>query len=100
MSINYETFLSTAATKMRGSAIRKMSGIAAQARDVVSFAPGFPAPETFPWAEFQEIARELLTGRDGSVLQYGPTRGHKPLLESVPRSWRRAASRQRWSGCS
>jgi len=83
MSINYENFLSTAATRMRGSAIRKMSGIAAQARDLVSFAPGFPAPETFPWAEFQEIARELLTGRDGSVLQYGPTRGYKPLLESV-----------------
>jgi 2-aminoadipate transaminase len=83
MSINYEAFLSAAAIKMRGSAIRKMSGIAAQARDVVSFAPGFPAPETFPWAEFQEIARELLTGRDGSVLQYGGTRGFKPLLESV-----------------
>jgi 2-aminoadipate transaminase len=83
MSINYENFLSTAATRMRGSAIRKMSGIAAQARDLVSFAPGFPAPETFPWAEFQEIARELLIGRDGSVLQYGPTRGYKPLLESV-----------------
>jgi DNA-binding transcriptional MocR family regulator len=83
MSINYESFLSAAAIKMRGSAIRKMSGIAAQARDVVSFAPGFPAPETFPWAEFQEIARELLSGRDGSVLQYGATRGFKPLLESV-----------------
>jgi len=83
MAIDYQTFLSAAAIKMRGSAIRKMSGIAAQARDVVSFAPGFPAPETFPWTEFQEIARELLTGRDGSVLQYGATRGFKPLLESV-----------------
>ena len=83
MTIDYTGFLSSAAIKMRGSAIRKMSGIAAQARDVVSFAPGFPAPDTFPWAAFQEIARELLTGRDASVLQYGPTRGFKPLLESV-----------------
>ena len=83
MSTNYEGFLSRAATHMRGSAIRKMSGIAAQARDVVSFAPGFPAPDTFPWTEFQEVARELLSGRDGSVLQYGATRGYKPLLESV-----------------
>jgi len=83
MTIDYDSFLSSAAIKMRGSAIRKMSGIATQARDLVSFAPGFPAPDTFPWAEFQEIARELLSGSDGSVLQYGPTRGFKPLLERV-----------------
>jgi 2-aminoadipate transaminase len=83
MTIDYTSFLSSAAIKMRGSAIRKMSGIAAHARDLVSFAPGFPAPDTFPWAEFQEIARELLSGRDASVLQYGPTRGFRPLLESV-----------------
>jgi 2-aminoadipate transaminase len=83
MTIDYTSFLSSAAIKMRGSAIRKMSGIAAQSRDLVSFAPGFPAPDTFPWAEFQEIAHELLTGADASVLQYGPTRGFKPLLEHV-----------------
>jgi 2-aminoadipate transaminase len=83
MPTNYDGFLSRAAAHMRGSAIRKMSGIAAQARDVVSFAPGFPAPDTFPWTDFQEIARELLSGHDGTVLQYGPTRGYKPLLESV-----------------
>jgi 2-aminoadipate transaminase len=83
MSIDYDAFLSHAAIRMRGSAIRKMSGIAGQGRDIVSFAPGFPAPETFPWAEFQEIAHELLSGRDGGVLQYGPTRGYTPLLESV-----------------
>ncbi len=83
MTIDYTGFLSSAAIKMRGSAIRKMSGIAAQARDLVSFAPGFPAPDTFAWAEFQEIARELLAGSDGSVLQYGPTRGFTPLLERV-----------------
>jgi 2-aminoadipate transaminase len=83
MPIDYRAFFSHAATLMRGSAIRKMSGVAGQGRDMVSFAPGFPAPETFPWAEFQDIAHELLSGRDGSVLQYGPTRGYKPLLESV-----------------
>ncbi len=49
----------------------------------MSFAPGFPAPETFPWQDFQEIAHELLSGRDGSVLQYGPTRGYRPLLEAI-----------------
>ncbi|MGH9374156.1 MAG: PLP-dependent aminotransferase family protein [Vicinamibacterales bacterium] len=60
-----------------------MGTILAQKRDVISFAPGYPAPDTFPWQEIQEIARELLTGGDGSVLQYGPTRGFRPLLEAI-----------------
>ena len=79
--INYDAFLSRAAERMKESAIRKMGMVVAQGRDVISFAPGYPAPETFAWADFQEIAQELLSGRDGSVLQYGPTRGYRPLLE-------------------
>jgi 2-aminoadipate transaminase len=81
--INYDAFFSQAAGHMQGSAIRRMGTVLAQASDMISFAPGYPAPETFPWTEFQEIARELLSGADGSVLQYGPTRGFKPLLDAV-----------------
>jgi 2-aminoadipate transaminase len=81
--INYDAFLSGAGEQMQGSAIRKMGVVLAQNRDIISFAPGYPAPETFPWADFQEIARELLSGADGTVLQYGPTRGYHPLLEQL-----------------
>jgi 2-aminoadipate transaminase len=81
--IDYESFLSRAGQVMQGSAIRRMGTVLAQKRDIISFAPGYPAPETFPWHEFQEIARELLAGSDGSVLQYGPTRGYRPLLETI-----------------
>ena len=81
--INYDAFLSRAAEQMKESAIRKMGGVLAQGRDIVSFAPGYPAPQTFPWTDFQEIARELLSGSDASVLQYGPTRGHRPLLDVI-----------------
>src|SRR5262245_26210501 len=81
--VNYDGFLSRAAGHMRGSAIRKMGGLAAQGRDIISFAPGFPAPQTFPWKELAEISSELLSGKDGSVLQYGPTRGYPPLLEAI-----------------
>ena len=80
---NYDGFFSRAAGHMKASAIRKMGGVAAEGRDVVSFAPGFPAPETFAWQDFQEIAHELLSGRDGSVLQYGPTRGYRPLVDAI-----------------
>lgn len=81
--INYDQFFSRAAEHMQGSAIRRMGTVLAQNHDIISFAPGYPAPETFPWTEFQEIARELLSGADGTVLQYGPTRGFAPLLEAV-----------------
>ena len=81
--INYDAFFSRAAGHMKASAIRKMGGVAAKGLDIVSFAPGFPAPELFPWQDFQEVAHELLSGRDGSVLQYGPTRGYPPLLDAI-----------------
>src|SRR4030095_223932 len=81
--INYDGFFSRAAGHMKASAIRKMGGVVAQNRDIVSFAPGYPAPEMFPWSQFQEISHDLLASRDGSVLQYGPTRGFKPLLEVI-----------------
>lgn len=81
--INYDAFLSRAAERMKGSAIRKMGTVLAQATDIISFAPGYPAPQTFAWTEFAEIARELLSGSDSSTLQYGPTRGYRPLLDAI-----------------
>ncbi len=80
---NHDQFLSRAAEQMKESAIRRMGTVLASGRDIISFAPGYPAPETFPWAEFREIAAELLSGGDGGVLQYGPTRGYRPLLETI-----------------
>ena len=81
--INYDSFLSRAAEQMKGSAIRRMGMVLAQSRDIISFAPGYPATDTFAWQEFTDISRELLSGSDGSVLQYGPTRGFRPLLEAI-----------------
>jgi 2-aminoadipate transaminase len=81
--INYDSFLSRAAGHMQESAIRRMGTLLAQKRDIISFAPGYPAPDTFPWEELRDITKELLSGGDGSVLQYGPTRGYRPLLEVI-----------------
>jgi 2-aminoadipate transaminase len=79
----YEQFFSRAGQTMRESAIRKMGAVLAQARDMISFAPGYPAEDTFAWEAFAEISRELLSGDDGSVLQYGPTRGYMPLRDVI-----------------
>jgi 2-aminoadipate transaminase len=81
--IDYEGFFSSAAGHMQESAIRRMGMVLAQNRDIISFAPGYPAPETFLWQELSEITRELLSGSDGAVLQYGPTRGYRPLLDAI-----------------
>lgn len=79
----YEQFFSRAGQTMRESAIRKMGAVLAQARDMISFAPGYPAEDTFAWDAFADISRDLLSGDDGSVLQYGPTRGYKPLRDFI-----------------
>jgi 2-aminoadipate transaminase len=81
--IDYDAFLSRAAAGMKESAIRRMGSVVARNRDVISFAPGYPSAETFLNQDFQEIARELLSGSDEHVLQYGPTRGFRPLVELV-----------------
>ena len=80
---DYDKFLSPAGRNLSESAIRKMGTVVAKTQDLVSFAAGYPDSRLFPWDDFREIANELLTGADGTVLQYGPTRGFKPLLEAT-----------------
>jgi 2-aminoadipate transaminase len=79
----YERFLSPIGRKLHESAIRRMGTVIARAPDMVSFAAGYPDAASFPWDDFRQLADELLSGRDGNVLQYGPTRGFEPLLESI-----------------
>src|SRR4029078_4770498 len=69
MSINHEQFLARAAEQMQQSAIRKMGAVLAGGRDIISFAPGYPAPETFPWDAFAQISAELLASPDRAALQ-------------------------------
>ena len=81
--MNYDAFLSRASGHLKQSAIRQMGMVLAGAKDIVSFAPGYPAEDAFPWEAFRAIAQELLAGADGSVLQYGPTPGYRPLREDI-----------------
>jgi 2-aminoadipate transaminase len=80
---DYNNFLSPTGRQLHESAIRRMGTVIAREADMVSFAAGYPDPASFPWDELREITRDLLSGSDQGVLQYGPTRGYKPLLESI-----------------
>lgn len=80
---NFDDFLSPTGRLLRESAIRQMGTVVAGNADMVSFAAGYPDPHAFPWDAIRDAMRELLAQTDGRVLQYGPTRGHQPLLESI-----------------
>ena len=81
--IDYDGCFSSAARTMQASAIRKMGGLGGRVPDLISFAPGFPAPELFAWEEFRDVAQSVLSGSDPSVLQYGATRGYGPLVQAL-----------------
>ena len=81
--VDYTRFLSSTGRQLAESAIRRMGTVVAGATDLVSFAPGYPAPELFPWDELREISARLLNGSDSDTLQYGPTRGYAPLLDAI-----------------
>ena len=77
-----ERFLSPTGRELHASAIRRMGTVASRRSDLISFAAGYPAPDLFPLDELREIAAALLSGgRD--ALQYGPTRGHAPLVDAL-----------------
>ena len=82
--MDLDKHLSHAARAMHASAIRKAGDVGLASRDVISLAPGYPDPTLFAWDEIREIAAAILTGTDASVLQYGATRGYRPLVEALP----------------
>jgi 2-aminoadipate transaminase len=80
---NFDRFLSPVGRRLRESAIRRMGTAIASNVDMISFAAGYPDPDSFPLSAIREVMHELLSEPAGDVLQYGPTRGHQPLLDSI-----------------
>jgi 2-aminoadipate transaminase len=87
-----ERFLSPAGRELHASAIRRMGTVVARRPDVISVAAGYPAPELFPLDDLRAIAADLLAG-SGDAIQYGPTRGHAPLIETLAAEMARRAVR-------
>jgi len=70
--------------RMGSSTIRELLKLTAQP-DLISFAGGLPAPETFPVAEFAEASARLLHDFGPQSLQYSTTEGYLPLREMIAR---------------
>ena len=77
------THLSNAAQQFQESAIRRSDILGAAVPGLISLAAGYPSPEMFPWDDLQSITADLLARRDGHTLQYGATRGYRPLIEQL-----------------
>lgn len=75
--------LSHAAQNFQESAIRRTGILGAAVPGLISLAAGYPAPEMFPWDDLQAITADLFAKRDGNTLQYGATRGYRPLIEQL-----------------
>ena len=75
--------LSTAAQHFQESAIRRTGILGAAVPGLISLAAGYPSPEVFPWDDLASITADLLAKRDGNTLQYGATRGYRPLIEQL-----------------
>ncbi len=82
MGVNIERLLSHNAKSMRRSEIRELLKLTQQP-DIISFAGGLPAPDTFPIETIKEMTVKVLDEMGRSALQYGPTEGIPMLVEEL-----------------
>ncbi len=71
-------YLSHSGKGMKRSAIREILKVL-QKPEMISFAGGLPAPETFPVEDLREIVLEILEKNGADGLQYGTTEGDPHL---------------------
>lgn len=75
--------ISKAAQHYQESAIRRIGALSGSIPGLISLSAGYPAPEVFPWADLETITAQILAKHDGNTLQYGATRGYRPLIEHL-----------------
>lgn len=80
MISDLEQIYSTNIKGMKKSAIRELLKLT-QRPDVISFAGGLPAPESFPIEQLKEISCEVLENDGPAALQYGATEGVTELRQ-------------------
>jgi len=72
--MDYESLFSIPATNATRSVIREILKLT-QRPEVISFAGGLPAPDTFPVDLLDDIISKVLKDRGRTALQYGTTEG-------------------------
>ena len=72
---------------MKRSAIRELLKLT-QKPEIISFAGGLPAKESFPLDQLQEICAEVIATDGAAACQYGSTEGVPELLEILAQRYR------------
>lgn len=84
MQTLWDQRFSQRASQMKSSMIRELLKLTEDPQ-IISFAGGMPAPESFPVEEFRDACARVLTERGAQALQYGLTEGYTPLRELIAR---------------
>lgn len=82
MTANFSRHFSDRSKEMRASEVRELLKLL-QVPDMISFAGGFPNPETFPAELIRDLVCDVLAKDGAQALQYGITEGYAPLREAV-----------------
>jgi len=69
-------------SRMTASAVREILKVT-ERPEIVSFAGGLPAPETFPVEALARAHAEVFEHDSAAALQYSTTEGHRPLREWI-----------------
>jgi 2-aminoadipate transaminase len=69
-------------SRMGVSAVREILKVT-ERPEIVSFAGGLPAPETFPVEALARALAEVLANDSAAALQYSTTEGYRPLREWI-----------------
>lgn len=102
LKMDYSVFTTEVSKRRRSATTRELTKIAYSApKSLVSLAEGMPNEETFP---FTEISIKLKDGSSftlderelGAALQYIPTQGYPPLLQTLREFQRRAHAPPLW----
>lgn len=76
--LEISNYLSANAANMKKSVIRELLKLTNQP-DIISFAGGLPAPETFPVEDLREATDRVFRKYGDKILQYGTTEGDNDL---------------------
>lgn len=85
---NLESLLSTNSRGMKKSQIRELLKLTANP-EIISFAGGLPAADTFPVQELKEIISEVMEKEAHLALQYGATEGDTLLRTLLVERYRK-----------
>jgi 2-aminoadipate transaminase len=87
MTTDWPTHFARRTHHMQASAIRELLKVAARP-EIISFAGGLPAPETFPVEAVAAACERILSTNAHQALQYAPTEGVMVLREQIAAMYR------------